>query len=180
MVCDKEVVTLASDDAEALGFSADEVIKRFGGVREAKLEYFGGESASLSIEAKLGGKVEKVTTAYPEGVEPGDEPGLECGSSWMRMDVEVVFQTDDGVFDEVLATSWELAELDLFASVVVDLPLVEVVGSYEAEGDYLSFNITLGEAEESGSVVRVIPEQDGLGQEYNVARFNQDTWPQTQ
>lgn len=181
VVCDVEVVALASDDAEALGFSADEVMKRFGGAREAKLEYFDGGAAGLTIEAKLGGKVEKVTTSYPEGVAPGDEPGLECGSSWMRMAVELAFQTDDGVFDEVLVTSWEMTELELYASVIVDLPLAEVAGSYQAAEDgSLSFNITLAEAEESGVVVRVVPEQDGLGQEYNVARFNQETWPQTQ
>ncbi|MEZ4453251.1 MAG: hypothetical protein R3B09_27560 [Nannocystaceae bacterium] len=179
IVCEESAVALASADAEALGFSVDDVLTRFGGPREETLEWYEGESVGLTLDLKALGAAELVTSSYPEGVEPGDEPDLSCGATWMRLRVGLDFKTSDGALDEVLEQTWELTALEDFASVIVDLPLAEVAGTYASEAQFLSFNVTLGESESWGSVVGVIPSDDGLGVEFNVARFNQSTWPQT-
>lgn len=183
VMCEVVTTPLLVDESSALGFTVAEVVARFGGPRTATLEYYEGETAELSLELVASTGAELVETSYPAGVMAGDEPDLECGETRMRLPVGLKFVTADGAFAETLETTWELRQLEAFESVIVGLPIAELAGTYANPGGAteLSFNITLSEADANGVVVGVIePAMDELATEFNVARFNYDTWPQMQ
>jgi len=178
VVCEKNEEVLALADA-TLGFSPAEVIARFGGVREATLEYYEGGTTELSLELSLTGAAVRVTTSLPAGEDPDDalEP---CDRVYMRLPLELRFTTADGRFDERFAATWELEELPERESIYADPELADLKGSFTADVDRLSIVVSLGEGEPNGVVIGVIEEEDELAIELNVARFNTDMWPQTE
>ncbi len=175
--CEVSEAPLASDD-DALGFSPADVLAHFGGVRQVTLEHYMAGTTELSLELVVG-QARRVTTSLPAGADPNDalEP---CDRDYMALPVELHFVTADGVFAERIPATWELDALPEFESVIEYLDLAELKGSYTSDADRLSFNVTLGGAEPSGVVVGVIDVEGELGSEFNVARFNTATWPQTE
>ncbi|MBK7828701.1 hypothetical protein [Nannocystis sp.] len=176
--CDVNDEPLASDD-DALGFSPADVLARFGGVQQVTLEHYMAGTTDLSLELVAAGQARHISTSLPAGADPNDalEP---CDRNYMQLPVELHFVTADGVFAERIPATWELDALPEFESVIADLELAQVKGSYTSDADSLSFNVTLRAGEPSGVVVGVIDVPNDLGTEFNVARFNTPTWPQTE
>lgn len=174
--CDKNETPLAVDDDE-LGFSAADVLARFGGVQVVMLEYYEGDTVELTLELTAAGEAQRVSTSVPAGADPEDLEG-PCDEVYMRLPVELRFTTADGKFDERLPATWVLTELTEYESVILDVDLGDLQGTYTSEADELSFNITLGGDQPTGVVVGVIDVENDLGTEFNVARFNTSTWPQ--
>ena len=179
VACDVLEEPLASDQDAGLGFTAAAVMARFGGVRQATLEYYAGGTSELTLELTQTGPAVQVSTSDPPGVDAADILG-PCGEVSMRLPVELRFTTADGRFDERIPAAWQLHELFTAESVNTYVDLAALGGSYTSEATRLSFVVLLAEAEQSGSVIGVVDVEDGLGTEFNVARFNESTWPQSE
>lgn len=174
--CEENEEPLALAD-DALGFSPADVIARFGGVRQASLEYYEGGTTELSLELTLTGEATRVTASVPAGEDPQDvlEP---CDRVYMRVPLELRFTTADGRFAERFKATWELEELSVLETIYADPDLADLKGSFTAEVDALSFVVSLSEGEPNGVVIGVIGGDDELAIETNIARFNTEMWPQ--
>ena len=179
VACDVLEEPLAADQDAGLGFTPAAVLARFGGVRQATLEYYAGGTSELTLELTQTGPAVQVTTSDPPGVDAADLLG-PCGDVSMRLPVELRFTTADGRFDERIPAVWQLYELAAAESVNTYVELAALGGSYTSEATRLSFVVLLAEAEQSGSVVGVVDVEEELGTEFNVARFNESTWPQSE
>lgn len=176
--CDVSEEALGLDD-DVLGFSPADVLARFGGVQQVTLEHYKAGTTDLSLELVAAGQAKHISTSLPAGADPNDVEG-PCDRNYMELPVVLRFITADGIFDERIPATWELEALPESESVIADLDLAQLKGSYTSDADSLSFNVTLRAGEPSGVVVGVIDVPNDLGTEFNVARFNTATWPQTE
>mgnify|MGYP000337762718 CR=1 FL=1 len=176
VACDSTEQPVAPDDT-SVGFSADEVLARFGGARQATLEYYAGGTTELTLELVRVGEPVHVTTSVPAGVDPDDVLG-PCGESTLRIPLELRFTSADGLFAERIPATWALQGLSDAEQVNEYVAVADLEGGLQVEADELSFVIYLRAAEQSGFVIGVVDDPDGPGSEFNLARFNESTWPQ--
>lgn len=177
--CDVAEQPLGPNDDAGLGFTPADVLARFGGARQATLEYYAGGTTELSLELSLTGAAKHVSTSTPDGVDP-DDLIVPCGEQSMLVPVELRFTTADGEFDERIPATWQLTDLNELEQINESIDLDAIEGSFEADADELSFVISLKAGDPNGEIIGVVLPEDDLPSEFNIARFNQTTWPQSE
>lgn len=125
---------VALDEVSPLGFAPAEMLAQVPASDAAEFTYADASSTTLSLGFAPGTTATFVDLEadYPDTGEVIDI-GVIC-DDYVAVDVDLDFQTDDGVFDEALSSELH-AGADLVVTLHVDLDLAAMGGTFDI-GDY--------------------------------------------